>query len=540
MEKARRKRINNCLGQLRSLLPFTNSMKRDMASLLEQTVEYINTMHTVLNEEKPACLSRVYMTYQKKIEEYDFCRKSCVPKSTKKKFSSVGGICSHSSDNQSSSPVLYQGCSSNPYDIKGRDRMNTDAKRHCSSLSHDQSMVPPEISTPTGPYLQNWHPSQQIIEPTGNINNNNFMPTFLPCGSDCRSGILNSNHYIFEQSPLPSQYGMLQKQSNQYSPHTSSKFLPPLTKMCTGMPRPLLQYGVSTSVGSLQGENVGECSEDSSSDISHKSGISVEEMISKNRKPQNFLNVSSLVESNDQGGMMQMNPSPWRQHDFTSVVPFNPIISKSDNPTHNLLAPMDMSLSPPSDAHKTSPQFMGVSKLCGGGFTTNREMGIISKPMSVSNMLNEVTGINSTGYSSKYGSSEHKVTQMTSLQKKYQPSVSQKDSAKSTAIEMRYSSAPVVWGGSTPTLFSNFFTPPSSHADKLIADAAVISPLKSDTPDVESKTSTTKDLGGVPHDSENVTPESTAKTDENNNLETDGSYPTSNAESDLAKVEKAK
>ena len=54
-----RKRINNSLDQLRTLLPHTTNMKKDMASLLEHSVEYINIMHKVLNEDKPACLNKV-------------------------------------------------------------------------------------------------------------------------------------------------------------------------------------------------------------------------------------------------------------------------------------------------------------------------------------------------------------------------------------------------------------------------------------------------------------------------------------------------
>uniref|UniRef100_H2XM01 BHLH domain-containing protein n=3 Tax=Ciona intestinalis TaxID=7719 RepID=H2XM01_CIOIN len=76
MEKVRRKRINNSLDKLRTLLPHSVNIKKDMASLLEQTVEYINIMHTVLNEDKPACLNKVYIAYRQKTEEIENFRKS--------------------------------------------------------------------------------------------------------------------------------------------------------------------------------------------------------------------------------------------------------------------------------------------------------------------------------------------------------------------------------------------------------------------------------------------------------------------------------
>ena len=54
-----RKRINNSLDRLRILLPHQSNMKKDMASLLEQAVEYVNVMHRVLNDasivEKSLC-----------------------------------------------------------------------------------------------------------------------------------------------------------------------------------------------------------------------------------------------------------------------------------------------------------------------------------------------------------------------------------------------------------------------------------------------------------------------------------------------------
>uniref|UniRef100_H2ZHN1 BHLH domain-containing protein n=1 Tax=Ciona savignyi TaxID=51511 RepID=H2ZHN1_CIOSA len=71
-----RKRINSSLDKLRTLLPHSVNIRKDMASLLEQTVEYINIMHTVLNEDKPACLNKVYISYRQKTEEIENFRKS--------------------------------------------------------------------------------------------------------------------------------------------------------------------------------------------------------------------------------------------------------------------------------------------------------------------------------------------------------------------------------------------------------------------------------------------------------------------------------
>nr|CAB3263025.1 uncharacterized protein LOC100186742 [Phallusia mammillata] len=83
-DKTCRKRINNSLEQLRKLLPYSVNMKKDMASLLEQTVEYINIMHTVLNEDKPACLNKVYLSYRQKTEQIETFRKNFKKTAAKK------------------------------------------------------------------------------------------------------------------------------------------------------------------------------------------------------------------------------------------------------------------------------------------------------------------------------------------------------------------------------------------------------------------------------------------------------------------------
>ena len=67
-----RKRVNDSLNQLRTLLPQSAFMKKDMASILEQTVEYINIMHNILNEEEPACLSKVPIDYLNYLKKYEY------------------------------------------------------------------------------------------------------------------------------------------------------------------------------------------------------------------------------------------------------------------------------------------------------------------------------------------------------------------------------------------------------------------------------------------------------------------------------------
>lgn len=74
--REKKKRVNSSLDKLRTLLPYQANMKKDMASLLEQTVEYMNVMHKVLNESDPECLGKVYTAYREKTEEIISNRKT--------------------------------------------------------------------------------------------------------------------------------------------------------------------------------------------------------------------------------------------------------------------------------------------------------------------------------------------------------------------------------------------------------------------------------------------------------------------------------
>lgn len=51
--------MNLALDKLRTLLPYATIIKKDMASLLEQTVEYINIIHKHCNRHNGDHLKRV-------------------------------------------------------------------------------------------------------------------------------------------------------------------------------------------------------------------------------------------------------------------------------------------------------------------------------------------------------------------------------------------------------------------------------------------------------------------------------------------------
>ncbi|CAK8673733.1 unnamed protein product [Clavelina lepadiformis] len=133
MEKLRRKRINTSLEQLRTLLPYSVNMKKDMASLLEQTVEYINIMHTVLNEDKPACLNKVYLAYRQKTDEIESFHKTFKKSMPKRMKTDLG--CSWSQPCHHSypgpiipdidiDPYLKHSCSTSSYYDQAPSRIN--------------------------------------------------------------------------------------------------------------------------------------------------------------------------------------------------------------------------------------------------------------------------------------------------------------------------------------------------------------------------------------------------------------------------------